>query len=58
MTFWNGEWMRKPKQAWAWYLRQPRYVQVVIALVILWLVLNVGGVDSIPIPDAPFIPDR
>lgn len=50
--------MGKLKKAWTWYVRQPRYVQVVIVLVILWLVLNAGGVNSIPVPDAPFIPDR
>lgn len=46
------------KKTWGWYSRLPRWAQVVIALVILWLVLNVGGVNSIPVPDAPFIPDR
>lgn len=50
--------MKTLKKMWAWYVGRPRYVQVVIALVILWLVLNVGGVESIPVPDAPFIPDR
>lgn len=50
--------MKGFQKVWAWYLRQPRYIQVIIALALLWIALTLGGVESVPIPDVPFVPDR